>query len=267
MAAGVFGYWFLFMRGFVATDDARFAGHLVDLAPEINGTIVAVPVHAGQFVRQGSIVFQLDPAIFESALKQAEAALSSARASLASSEAKCARAVNGSRPEEIKAAEAVARRLQNEEELARLNFERVQSLFKQGTVSQDDFDRARTALESARQSREYALQNLSLLRQGSRKEDVDIAKADVELARSRINEASSAADNARSNLARCRSWPSPLSACSIRRRSGWMPISKRSISTRSPWAMRWRSRWTPIRRSTSRERCRKSCGPPTRSSA
>jgi membrane fusion protein (multidrug efflux system) len=202
----------------------------VDLAPEINGTIVAVPVHAGQFVRQGSIVFQLDPAIFESALKQAEAALSSARASLASSEAKCARAVNGSRPEEIKAAEAVARRLQNEEELARLNFERVQSLFKQGTVSQDDFDRARTALESARQSREYALQNLSLLRQGSRKEDVDIAKADVELARSRINEASSAADNARSNLARC-TVKAPFDGWVVRRwlEPGAMPLMAQPV--------------------------------------
>jgi hypothetical protein len=38
IAAGVFGYWFFFMRGIVFTDDARFAGHLVDLAPEISGT-------------------------------------------------------------------------------------------------------------------------------------------------------------------------------------------------------------------------------------
>jgi membrane fusion protein (multidrug efflux system) len=203
IAVGVFGYWFFRMRGIVFTDDARFAGHLVDLAPEISGTIVTVPVHEGQLVRQGTVVFQLDPALLQSALQQAEGALSSARASLASSEAKNAKAVNGSRPEEIKAAEAVARRLQNEEELTRLNFERVQALFKQSTVSQDDLDRARTALESARQSREAAVQNLSLLEQGSRKEDLDVAKADLELARSRVNEAGSAADNARSNLARC----------------------------------------------------------------
>jgi len=202
IAVGVYGYWFLYMRGIVFTDDARFAGHLVDLAPEINGTIIDVPVHEGQSVRRGTIVFELDPAILQAALNQAEAALISGRASLASSEAKYEKTVNGSRPEEIKAAEAIARRLQNEEELAQLNLERTQTLYKQGTTSQDDLDRARTACESARQSRENAVQNLALLQQGSRREDIDAARADMELARSRVTEASAAADVARSNLAR-----------------------------------------------------------------
>ena len=132
IAVGVFGYWFFFMRGIVFTDDARFAGHLVDLAPEINGTITDVPVHEGLFVHRGTVVFQLDPSILQAALSQTEAALVSARANLASSEAKYEKAVNGSRPEEIKAAEATTRRLQNEEELTRLNFERTQTLYKQG---------------------------------------------------------------------------------------------------------------------------------------
>ena len=230
IAAGVFGYWFFRMRGIVFTDDARFSGHLVDLAPEISGTIVAVPVHEGQFVRQGAIVFQLDPTLLDSALKEAEAAGSSARAGLASSEAKLAKSVNGSRPEEIKASEATLRRLQNEEELARLNSERVQALFKQGTVSPDDSDRARTALESARQNRESALQFLSLLQQGSRKEDMDAAKADAELARSRVNEADLAVDNARKNLARC-TVKSPFDGWVVRRwlEPGAMPIPAQPV--------------------------------------
>ena len=202
IAVGVFGYWFFFMRGIVFTDDARFAGHLVDLAPEINGTIIDVPVHEGLFVHRGTVVFQLDPSILQAALSQAEAALVSARANLASSEAKYEKAVNGSRPEESKAAEATTRRLQNEEELTRLNFERTQTLYKQGTMSQDDLDRVRTAYESARQSRENAVQNLTLVQQGSRKEDIDAARADMEMARSRVTEASAAGDTARSNLAR-----------------------------------------------------------------
>ena len=203
IGAGVFAYWFFFMRGIVFTDDARFGGHLVDLAPEISGTLVEVAVHEGQYARQGTVVFRLDPAILLAAQNQAEAALVSARATLASSEAKCEKAVNGSRPEEIKAAEATARRLQNEEDLTRLDFERAQTLHQQGTASQDDLDRARTAYESARQSRENAVQNLTLVQQGSRKEDLAAAKADVEGARSRVTEASAAVANARGNLARC----------------------------------------------------------------
>jgi membrane fusion protein (multidrug efflux system) len=230
IAAGVFGYWFFWMRGIVFTDDARFAGHLVDLAPEINGTIVAVPVHEGQFVRQGSVVFQLDPAILQSTLTQAEAALISARAGLASSEATFARTVNGSRPEEIKAAEANVRRLRNEAELARLNFERIQTLFKQGTTSQDDFDRARTAFESAKESEESSAQNLTLLQQGSRQEDIDAAKAAVEFARSRVNEAGAAAESARRNLARC-VVKAPFDGWVVRRwlDPGAMPLASQPI--------------------------------------
>ena len=230
IATAIFGYWLLFMRGIVSTDDARFAGHLVDLAPEISGTIVAVPVHEGQFLRQGTIVFQLDPAILQSALKQAEAVLVSANASQASAEALLARAVNGSRPEEIKGAEAAVRRLRNEAELARLNFERVETLFKKGTTSQDDFDRARTALESARENEEASAQNLALLQQGSRKEDIAVAQAAVELTRSRVNEAGAAAENARRNLARC-VVKAPFDGWVVRRwlESGAMPLAAQPV--------------------------------------
>ena len=76
------------------------------------------------FIRQGTVVFRLDPAIPQAVLNQAEASLVSARANLVLNEALDEKAVNGSRPEEIKAAEATVKRLQNEEEMARLDFER-----------------------------------------------------------------------------------------------------------------------------------------------
>jgi membrane fusion protein (multidrug efflux system) len=203
MAAGVFGYWLIFMRGIVYTDDARFSGHLVDVAPEINGRLIDVAVREGMFVRKGTIVFRLDPAIPQAALNQTGASLVSARASLVLNEALYEKAMNGSRPEEINAGDATVKRLQSEEEMARLNLARIQALFKDAAVTQDDLDRARTAHESARQARENALQNLILLQQGPRKEDLAAAKAAVELARSKVAEAAAAAENTRDNLARC----------------------------------------------------------------
>ena len=230
IALGVFAYWFFFMRGIVFTDDARFAGHLVDIAPEINGRVIDVPVHEGMFIRQGTVVFRLDPAIPQADLNQAEAALVSARANLASNEALYEKAVNGSRPEEIKAAEATVKRLQNEEEMARLDFDRFQTLFKQTAVSQDDLDRARTAYESARQSRENAVQNLILLQQGSRKEDIAAAKAAVELARSKVAEAAAAVENARGDLARC-TVRAPFDGWVVRRwlDPGAMPLAAQPV--------------------------------------
>jgi membrane fusion protein (multidrug efflux system) len=218
------------MRGIVFTDDARFAGHLVDIAPEINGRVIEVAVHEGLFIRTGTVVFRLDPAIPQATLNQAEASLVSARAALASSEALYDKAVNGSRPEEIKAAEATVRSLESREEMARLEFERLQRLFRQNTVSQDDLDRARTSYESARQSRESAAQNLSLLQQGSRKEDIAAAKAAVELARSRVAEAAAAVENARGNLERC-TVRAPFDGWVVRRwlDPGAMPLAAQPV--------------------------------------
>jgi len=203
IAAGIAGYWFLFMRGLVYTDDARLGGHLVDLAPEINGRVTDVFVHEGEFVHRGDEIFRLDPTLPEASLHQAEASLVSAQASLASSRAKYEKAVNGSRPEEILAAEATVNRLKNEEELTRLNFERAQTLFKQGSAAADELDRARTAHASAAQSSNNAAQNLLLLRQGTRKEDIEAAKADLALSQSRVGEATAAIASARGELARC----------------------------------------------------------------
>ena len=200
IALGIAGYWFFFMRGFVTTDDARFGGHLVDVAPEIYGRIVDVTVHEGQSVRKGDIVFRLDPSSAEAAVNQAEATLVSARASLAVAQAQYEKAVNGSRPEEIRAADATLKRLQNQEELARLELTRAENLTKTGASAQDLLDNARSAFESARQSRENASQNLALLQQGSRAEDIAAAKADVALAESRIVEATAAVAHARSEL-------------------------------------------------------------------
>jgi multidrug resistance efflux pump len=218
------------MRGIVYSDDARFGGHLVDLAPEINGRLIEVAVREGQFIQKGAIVFRLDPAIPQAALNQAEASLVSAKATLASSEALYQKALSGNRPEEIKAAEATVKRLQYEAELARLDFERNQVLFKRNTVSQDNLDRARTAYESARQSRENAAQNLILLQQGTRKEDIAAAKAAVELARSRVTEAEAAVESARGNLARC-IVKAPFDGWGVRRwlDPGAMPLASQPV--------------------------------------
>jgi len=225
IAVGVLLYWFFFARGIVYTDDARFSGQMVDLAPEINGRLIEVAVREGTFVRKGTVVFRLDPSIPQAALNGAEASLVSARASLALSEAMRDKAMNGSRPEEIKAAEATARRLQSEEEMAQLNFGRIRALFNGAAVTQDDFDRARTALESARQGRENAEQNLALLRQGTRKEDKSAAAAAVELARSKVAEAAATVENLQRDLARC-TVEAPFDAWVVRRwlDPGAMPL-------------------------------------------
>ena len=216
MATGVVGYWFFEIRGTVFTDDARLAGHLVDVAPEINGRLIQVLVREGQAVHRGDDLFNLDTITAQVAVNHAEAALASAKAAWTASQAQYEKTLNGNRPEEIKAAEATVKRLQNEADLAQLELGRMQQMKKDDAVPQDRLDRATTALESARQSRENAAQNLALLQQGSRKEDIAVAQADAELANSRIAEATTAMQRARHDLELC-SVQAPFDGAVVRR--------------------------------------------------
>jgi membrane fusion protein (multidrug efflux system) len=200
---GTLGYWYFFMKGIVYTDDARLAGHLVDLAPQISGRVIDVAVKEGQYVQKGQEAFRLDPATYEAVVKQADASLLSAKANLQITQAKLDRAVNGSRPEEIKAAEAKVRRLTGEEDLARIEFDRIQNAHAKGAATQDELDRDRIAYDSARYSREEAEQDLSLLKAGTREEDIQAARAEVELANGHIAEATAALAKAQSDLAQC----------------------------------------------------------------
>lgn len=57
------------------TRDGRVQAEVVDIAPEIPGTIVSVPVHDNQYVHKGDVLFELDPVRFRIAIAQATAAV------------------------------------------------------------------------------------------------------------------------------------------------------------------------------------------------
>jgi len=216
LALGVAGYWFFILRGIVYTDDARFGGHLVDLAPEVHGRLEDVLVREGERVRRGQDIFRLDPSASQAEEGRAEGALASARAVFASARARYTKTVNGSRPEEIKAAAATLGRLQTQENLAKLDLGRVEALAQSGAVTQDALDNARSGYESARQSRENAAQNFALLQEGSRSEDIAAAKAEMESAEGGVAAATGALDRCRSDLGKCRV-VSPVDGWVVRR--------------------------------------------------
>jgi multidrug resistance efflux pump len=55
------------------TRDGRVRAEIVDIAPEMSDTVVSVNVADNQFVHKGDLLFEIDPARFELAVKQAEA--------------------------------------------------------------------------------------------------------------------------------------------------------------------------------------------------
>lgn len=197
MAVGVVVYWFVWMRPFVKSDDARFGGHMVDLAPEISGTLAAVNLKEGDRVARGQVAFQLDTAIARAALVKAEAAVETAKGALAAARSRGRRAANGALPEEIKAAEAATAAAETQERFAANELARMESLHNSGAATTEDLDRARTVHESAMHVHEAASQNLSLLKQGTRAEDILTVQAQVAEAEGKLAEAEASAAMAR----------------------------------------------------------------------
>ena len=68
-------YWFTALRHFERTDDAYVQGNLVQITPQVPGTVVAVNADDTDFVKAGAPLVALDRADAEVALAQAQAVL------------------------------------------------------------------------------------------------------------------------------------------------------------------------------------------------
>ena len=64
------------------TRDGRVLAQVVDVAPEVSGTVVEIPVHDNQFVHKGDPLFVIDPVRFRLAIAQAQAQVDTARQQL-----------------------------------------------------------------------------------------------------------------------------------------------------------------------------------------
>src|SRR5690348_13349352 len=68
-------YWGQVLRYHQSTDDAYVSGNVVQITPQISGTVVAIGADDTQFVKAGQTLVRLDEADSKVALDQAEAQL------------------------------------------------------------------------------------------------------------------------------------------------------------------------------------------------
>ena len=73
------GYYWLASGGSVSTDDSAIKQDIVSVSAQVNGPIVQVAVRNGQTVKQGDLMFRIDPAPYRVALEQAQAQLAAAQ--------------------------------------------------------------------------------------------------------------------------------------------------------------------------------------------
>lgn len=64
------------------TRDGRVRADVVNIAPDVSGQVVALPVRDNQLVKKGDLLMEIDPARYTLALQQAEAAVTARKADL-----------------------------------------------------------------------------------------------------------------------------------------------------------------------------------------
>ena len=136
--ATVYGaYWAQVLRYQQSTDDAYVGGNVVQITPQISGTVVAIGADDTQFVKAGQALVRLDPADARVALDQAEAQL-----------ARTVRDVRNLYATSSQLAAAVQMR-QTELNAAQSDFTRRQRLGASGAVSGEELQHAADAVKTA----------------------------------------------------------------------------------------------------------------------
>jgi len=139
---------------------------------KVQGRIVGLPVEEGQSVEPGTLLAQLDDADYKQKVRIDEANVHVRESNLALTLA-------GTREQEVKASQQTVFDAQADLQEKQLDYDRAQRLFSKDEVSAQDRDLADTALKRAEATFRAAQQRYNEAVEGSRKEDIVIARANL----------------------------------------------------------------------------------------
>jgi HlyD family secretion protein len=166
-----------------ASDTIEATGTLeyveLGVAPLTPARVVRVLVDEGALVHAGDTVAVLTQATLRAEVAQREARAASANAALREAE-------GGARTEEVVRAGAELAAAEADADRAAKDAERLRGLAARGDVSAQQYDAARTLASSTSAKRDALRASLALLREGTRPERIQAAKADVEAARASV---------------------------------------------------------------------------------
>jgi multidrug efflux system membrane fusion protein len=126
------------------TDDAHARANVVGIVPRVRGQIVRLAVQDNQLVKEGDLLFEIDPADYEQALEKAKSALAALDKQIE---------IGHSQDEElkfgVKAAKAAVERAKAQEKQANDTLHRLEPLLPKGFAMAEQVDQARTATRVA----------------------------------------------------------------------------------------------------------------------
>lgn len=145
---GVWAWHELYGRWSESTDDAYVNGNVVEITPQVTGTVVSIGADDGDLVREGQVLVQFDP-------NDAEVGLQSAQANLA----RTVRQVRGLYSN-VDGMRAQVNAQEAEVQKAQENYSRRKNLAAGGAISQEELSHARDDLTSAQNALANARQQL-----------------------------------------------------------------------------------------------------------
>ena len=138
-------YEYLVASHYESTDNAYVQGNVIQITPQIGGTVVAIMADDTDFVKAGQPLVQLDPADAKVALEQSEAALAQAVR-----QARVLYANNGTLQAQVTLRGSDVAKAQSDIARASDDLARRQSLTGNGAVSKEELGHAETQLANAK---------------------------------------------------------------------------------------------------------------------
>ncbi len=183
----------------------------INVAFKTAGKLIELPIDEGVEVKKDTLIARLDAAqlqhqrerdsatltLAETQLVQQNTAVAYQRSALAAdmdmrraalkqAETHLAELLAGSRSQEIGAARAAAEEARTQYILATQDWERAQTLYKNDDISTSQRDQFKTRFDATAAALKRAEDQLALVVEGPRKEDIDAARAQVEQAQANL---------------------------------------------------------------------------------
>ncbi|QOY86550.1 HlyD family efflux transporter periplasmic adaptor subunit [Paludibaculum fermentans] len=193
----------------------RISGNIeltqVDLSFKMPGRMVELNVDEGDTVKPGQVVARTDTNELKQQLNREMAGVDSAqsaltqlhtsiqfqkasiegdvalkRADLAAAEARLQEMLNGSRPQELESARAAMAEALTQNQQAQLDWQRAQTLYKNDDISTAQRDQFKTKAEATAAALKRAQEQLGMVQEGPRKEQIEQQRAQVARARAAV---------------------------------------------------------------------------------
>ncbi|MCC9607690.1 HlyD family efflux transporter periplasmic adaptor subunit [Blastopirellula sp. JC732] len=187
------------VSGYIEAQDIR-------LGSRVGGRVAEVLADEGDMVKQGQVLVRLEPFDLNELLAAAKAEtddkqalleklktgyrpeeIAQAKSQVDELAARLEMLVNGPRKQEIDAARAELQMASSQLELAQSNYKREKEVFEKGAGTQEKFDRVADLLREAESNSVVRENNLSLLVEGTRKEEIAQARASLAKATEEYN--------------------------------------------------------------------------------